>query len=409
MKTTIISCLVLGFTFTSAVAENENLRAHEWGTFTTLHWPNSGKNVAWYQPTTGASATEVGELPDFVVGMRRSKAMASVTARMETPVIYFYTDKKQTVDVTAKYVDGFITEVFPVGGMFGEWKGLVLTPPAKAGDLADQLAMDPKLPDNHYFQARAVPDAAFVSRQGLLDEAGKAAPDQVERFLFYRGMGEFQTGMFAGMSPEGELYVNNLNKDFGVKHSWVLRNTGEKLSWQKLEPFIAYDKKKSKAVSFQLDSLSQNENAEETLKISMVSALEDAGLTNAEAAAMVATWDEQWYKEPGQRVFSIVPQALIDQKLPLTISPTPSELVRVFVHRQEVLSPQALTDVETAMAPGANLVKSHETIKGLQLGRFAYGTVEAVADDVAQRTKNEYMARGMEALFKDPKELAKAR
>ena len=409
MKKTIFSFLALGVTLASALAEDKNLRAHEWGTFTTLHWPGNGRHLAWYQPTIGASATRVSELPGFVFGKGPSKLNASVTARMETPVIYFYTDKKMTVDVLAKYPNGNITEVFPRGGLFGEWKGLVLTPPAEAGELANHLAMDPQLPDNHYFQARAVPEAAYVSRQGLPDKDGNPLPDQVERFVFYRGMGGIYTGMGVTWSADGTLFVNNIDVDFGMKHSWVLNSSGGKLSWQKLEPFDAYDHKKPTAVPLALDDLSHKENPEETLRVSMVAALEDSGLSNAEAGAMVNTWDEQWYREPGVRVFSIMPRERIDVQLPLTISPAPTELVRVFVHRQEVLSPQAVSALETAMAPGADLVKSHETIKGLQLGRFAYGAVEAVADDVAQRTRNEYMGRGMEALFKDPKELAEAK
>jgi len=70
--------------------------------------------------------------------------------------------------------------------------------------------------------------------------------------------------------------------------------------------------------------------------------LTESGLTPAEAA-MVATWDSQWYEEPGQRIFSIPSQKRIDEVLPLTISPKPSEVVRVFLHRQELLSHKTLS------------------------------------------------------------------
>ena len=138
--------------------------------------------------------------------------------------------------------------------------------------------------------------------------------------------------------------------------------------------------------------------------LSMMDALIEAGLSSPEAAAMVATWDEQWYEEPGQRVFSIPPQALIDRVLPLKISPKPAETVRVFVHRAEILSPETVQSLEEAMTPGALAERTRKLIQQAQLGRFVHGAIHAVAADVGRRVTADYRTRGLTGLVepKDP-------
>jgi hypothetical protein len=68
--------------------------------------------------------------------------------------------------------------------------------------------------------------------------------------------------------------------------------------------------------------------------------LVSAGLYEAEASAMVATWNRSWFHEPGTRLFYVLPQSLTDELLPLTIQPAPQESVRVMVGRYEILTPE---------------------------------------------------------------------
>ncbi|MEO5961622.1 MAG: hypothetical protein ABIZ49_03905, partial [Opitutaceae bacterium] len=68
-------------------------------------------------------------------------------------------------------------------------------------------------------------------------------------------------------------------------------------------------------------------------------ALQAAGLTRDEAAAMLATWRESYFERPGLRVFWIVPRRFTDEVLPLKISPKPASVERVLVGRTEVLTP----------------------------------------------------------------------
>ena len=66
---------------------------------------------------------------------------------------------------------------------------------------------------------------------------------------------------------------------------------------------------------------------------------------------MLETWRDSWF-EDGVRVFYIVPRKSVDAILPLSISPAPSAIARVFVGRMEVLTADVQQTVETAIARG---------------------------------------------------------
>src|ERR1700730_7947329 len=62
------------------------------------------------------------------------------------------------------------------------------------------------------------------------------------------------------------------------------------------------------------------------------------GLYPEEAYAMLETWGDSWFEE-GSRLIYIAPRRYVDSILPLSISPTPSQLSRVFVGRLELITP----------------------------------------------------------------------
>ena len=404
-----ISIYVSAETPPAKKSEAKNLIAHEWGTFTTLHRPN-GSQLPWYQRVPGRNFgdTNVSSLPDFVKGGQAGifrKVMMKATARMETPVIYFYADEPMKVDINPVYSQGFITEFYPGSSeFFAPWKQIDVIPMTEPGAVkqAENLLVDPKLPESHYYEARAVPEACLVRQVQPVDKEGKQAPDQFEKFIFYRGAGSFDSGLYPSLNAEKKLSVSYYQREFALQHAWVLKSDADALRWEKMPAMPTYDTKaKHKPPQFDLSTLNSHASREasvEGLKKSMVGALIDSGLSRAEAEAMIATWDDQWYEEPGQRVFSIVPQGLIDQVLPLTISPKPQETVRVFVHRAEVLHPSALVNLEQAMEEGISQAESGKIIRDAELGRFVFGVLEAVAQDVGQRTTAAYLGRGLQAI-----------
>src|SRR5258708_28718146 len=87
--------------------QNHGLVAHEWGTFTSVQGAD-GVLLDW-------KPLETSKLPRFVYdwthpGLNRvltgngyggfGKGSIIARQRMETPVVYFYSDKEETVDVT---------------------------------------------------------------------------------------------------------------------------------------------------------------------------------------------------------------------------------------------------------------------------------------------------------------------
>src|SRR5262249_48947974 len=93
----------------------DDLVVHEWGTFTSVQG-GDGILVPW-------QANIVGDLLKFVyswmnAGLNRQppfemlmgKGGLTSLQRMETPVIYFYSGKDLTADVTVRFPKGRITE-----------------------------------------------------------------------------------------------------------------------------------------------------------------------------------------------------------------------------------------------------------------------------------------------------------
>ncbi|MDX6303138.1 MAG: hypothetical protein QOI77_107, partial [Blastocatellia bacterium] len=94
-------------------AEN-NLIVHEWGTFTSIAGKD-GVTLEW-RPLDGPP-----DLPKFVHtiqegdgGLRNApKADLRGVVRMETPVIYFYSNSEMDVSVKVDFPKGKITEWYP--------------------------------------------------------------------------------------------------------------------------------------------------------------------------------------------------------------------------------------------------------------------------------------------------------
>ena len=125
----------------------------------------------------------------------------------------------------------------------------------------------------------------------------------------------------------------------------------------------------------------------------MVDALDAEGLTRDEAAAMVATWDNLWFTEPGTRVLAILPQALADEMVPLEITPEPTQLERVFVARMELI-PREYERVLTAVLNPATGASDEETareqLESLQLGRYTAGGMERATTLVRSQIRKRF-------------------
>src|ERR1700756_4511813 len=107
----LLSCCLVITSHTSgseARPVSFGLTAHEWGTFTSIAG-RDGSAVEWL-PLTGST-----DLPSFVEHFRNAgfKLGLRGTVRMETPVLYFYDSKEETVSVNVSFAKGLITEWYP--------------------------------------------------------------------------------------------------------------------------------------------------------------------------------------------------------------------------------------------------------------------------------------------------------
>jgi hypothetical protein len=91
---------------------------------------------------------------------------------------------------------------------------------------------------------------------------------------------------------------------------------------------------------------------------------------------MVATWDGHWFREPGTRVLAILPRNWVDEALPLTITPAPTKLTRVFVARFETLTPERETELLALLSENSADGDKGQRFSNLELGRFAEGALE---------------------------------
>jgi hypothetical protein len=249
---------------------------------------------------------------------------------METPVIYFYAPRQVSVNVDVRFHDGLMTEWYPHAAQDGDaygataWEGrLTWTRVLVSPGLPPHFPSDPR--SSHYYAARAT-DAAPVQ-----------AGSQAERFLFYRGVGRFAPPVMATIADDGSATAWN-------------PPLGDVILFSNRAGAIAYSHLQSAAPRVTLPRPSVDDDVT-ALKRALERVLIANGLYRKEAEAMVATWTDSWFEE-GTRLFYIAPRRTVDQVLPLTVTPAPDEVQRVFVGRIELVTAEARQAVRRALAAG---------------------------------------------------------
>lgn len=353
-----------------------SLTAHEWGTFTSIAG-SDGQAVEW-SPLTGSTDlpafVEHSRDPGFKLGLRG-------TVRMETPVLYFYSSREETISVNVAFANGVITEwyphasrVEPAGNLYGEilykagasgsiaWDSVTIAPSARpefpAGDR-----------NNHYYAARMTSSTPLHVKT--------AAGEQQEKFLFYRGVSTFCVPLSATLNTEGKLSLKNRG-DQEIPATILFERRGEKAGYRiggalKDESILDFPE-----LTANIDDLGRD----------LEGILVGQGLYQDEAHAMVETWRNSWFEE-GSRLLYIVPSAFVNEVLPLSIKPAPAQTVRVFVGRLEIVTTATEKEVEKAFA-------AHDTATLRAYGRFLEPIlatmVKKQADPVQARRLQEYLS-----------------
>jgi len=371
-QTRPIFCLLLAGCFalssgllgTDARPVSSSLTAHEWGTFTSIAGDN-GQAVDW-SPLTGST-----DLPSFVEHFRNADFKVGLrgTVRMETPVLYFYDSQEETVSVKVSFYKGLITEWYPRASrvepstslndasLYSKqadgsiaWNSVTIAPTLRANFPADTS-------DNHYYAARQTSSTPLLVKT--------AAGEQREKFLFYRGVSSLAPPISASVTPEGTLLVQ-CSTDEAIPNVILFERRGDKVGFRiagALKDQVLLD---SPALTDSADSLGRE----------LEGLLVAQGLYQDEAHAMVETWRTSWFEE-GTRLLYIVPTSFVNSVVPLSISPAPSQTVRVFVGRLEIVTPATERSVERALA-------THDTVTLAKYGRF----LEPILQEMMKKERN---------------------
>jgi hypothetical protein len=404
---------------------HSKLVMHEWGTFTSFSG-SDGVNLEFRPLVTR-------DLPRFVMDSYSQpgsglnvflKDQFVALQRMETPVTYFYTDVPRTVNVRVDFPHGLLTEWYPVvkqldvgkkkagrriegrgaftrreateflhlpkqpdGKAFLDWGSVRLTPPkqfanvrvrgAKNKPIAASLpAVDAK---DHYGRARET-DSAIVE---TVDVHGGS---HFEKFLFYRGVGNFELPIKLAAFGNDRFEVTNSSDDASGA-LMLVRIENRHVRFTRIDPLRPRS-------AIEID-LPKEESSVDRLAEAMTRELTAAGLYEKESLAMVNTWRSSWFGENGTRLLYLVPGKLTEKILPLKIDPSPDERVRVLVGRLETITPEDVRRLTRALVGDASGKKPKSEIVNDELkslGRFAEPAIQFVisqTSDPATRSRLE--------------------
>jgi len=385
MKALLPALILSGMTLVLPAAEPDKTEAaaepaftlHEWGTFTTV----SGSDGVLLP---GLDRDEE-QLPDFVSGHSGMQAFTNrqmpgdpnaflmiddpsvqraagkglyrpveqVTVKMETPVIYIYSDASEPfhLDLKVGFKQGLISQFFP--GAYSVEQRPVAYEPIADSPLFRIKPLDFSTPQNGHahwlikvhpksdiddFRIIKPHETTTWIRPRVRDAnlISMLNDQQPEGFVFYRGLGHFDIPLTTTMKGR-QLH---LNSECDLSYALVFQGDGyrARVLWD--GPLTAGKTKTVETVDQgNWRELHYLPGIQVDLLTRMQRALVKEGLSRDEASAMLRTWWDSYFCQPGLRVFWMVPRERTDAILPLTISKQPTSMERVLVGRAEVLSP----------------------------------------------------------------------
>jgi hypothetical protein len=352
------------------IADEQNaprdLTVHEWGTFTAITGKN-GKAVEW-APLTGST-----DLPEFVehISGANFKLGLRGTIRMETPVLYFYSPRDATVSVKVEFSKGVITEWYPHAARVqpsGVLRSTSLSQLRTDGSITwSGVTVSPNLSGEFWREDR--PNRYYAARETSSTplRVKTTVGDQQEKFLFYRGVSVASLPLSARQSADGELLVKGLDGN-EIPAVILFERRGERVGYRLVRGLTDETLLDPPVLTGSLDSLCGD----------LQGILVDQGLYSDEARAMVETWRDSWFEE-GSRLIYIVPRGFVDKILPLSINPTPAQIIRVFVGRLEIVTPATARAVQAALAADDDVTLS-------KYGRFLEPILQTLKDEHTEST-----------------------
>jgi hypothetical protein len=161
--------------------------------------------------------------------------------------------------------------------------------------------------------------------------------DQHEKFLFYRGVGNFRLPVDVRLDSDSILVKNSSMKS--IKKLVLFERRGSDVGFEICESL-------TEKASIARPVLNQSVD---DVRDVIERVLEDSGLYEKEANAMLETWRDTWFEE-GLRLFYLLPESDTEAILPLSIDPSPSKLIRVMVGRVEIITPEIEREAHDAIS-----------------------------------------------------------
>ena len=370
-------------------AASNDLVVHEWGTFLGVSGSDGVSLDGMYH--------EEHALPAFVHSRSRDQLrLPFALLKGETPVIYFYTGQRQHVRVGVGFPRGVWTQWYPQASLVAPtldhsaqrpdllregqicWQAEVIP----ASELDQKTALPATSTDALWNHARVV-DAAYVKTS---DETKNPAVPELERFLFYRGLGEARLPVRLNSQRDGTLELDREKTlGEGIRHIFFIRIENGRAAYR-FVPALKPGARISGVIPSMTHSLPLADFSR-AIADEMAAKLTESGLYAKEARAMVNTWTTSYFQTDGIRALFVLPQSWTDTFIPMKVSPEPRQIVRVMVGRLELLT----TEREKLAENAVRNLTSDQSGERQQAFRFLHEQgryVEPIVRRVMKTTKN---------------------
>lgn len=326
------------------------------------------------------------------------------------PIIYFYTQKPRTVEVLARFPAGVLTQWYPSVTFFTPERldpgrrGNNPNPPLRNGSLVwKHVELDPdrdtsrfaRVDENHpWWHIARDTDATPVR---VVNPRARRAQQReaVERFLFYRGAGEYKPMVMPKRDKPGvDLSVRVPFSQIDLRGVFLVRvnDSGATITHA---PVL---RAKSTLELAGPDAAKPIELAAETAKAQFIESLEAAGLFPKEARGLVEIWGDDMFTTPGERLLYLMPSNEAERVMPLEIRPAPSSTVRTLISWVELSTPEAekrIMDLVKKLGSDAWAERQAAETELRQLDRFA----EAILRRTLNTTRDEEVRLRIEQIL----------
>ena len=394
-KLLVVWLLVLSPIQVLGAGDQRGLVVHEWGTFTALQ-DEQGKAL-------GGINVDDEALPPFVHQLSRHLTEPNhsyiymkglpqrhplVTLRLETPVMYFYlpdsAPRPLNLDVRVRFRGGWLSEFFPQAEANAPGLGKI---PAMIGPLNSKTVSTLAWNNLKVGTPGAVPQTdshVWLAPRQVDSLCVTAESGESEKYLFYRGVGNFDAPLRASYG-EGQLQLRgNVAAAVGQGQSlpvgpfWLVHVLdGRRCAFRTFSTVTATANESKILTTAPLNFAATDFDPANLgrLRQEMQQALVHSGLREDEARAMLATWQRAYFQSPGLRLFFVVPRAWTDHYLRLEIS-QPAQIERVMMARIELISPEQrrlLDELQAAPASSNDWVRPLYKSKSPAARKFLEG------------------------------------